>query len=134
MKKVYILIIAATVFYGCASSRQLPEKQIIPLKNTRWEIFSINKNIIDSSSIYIILKENGKLIGNAGCNSMGGLYIEEGTSIIFSQIISTKMYCSKIEQENLFLKALPLVDTYFIKNNELIFFSRGKEILKFMMH
>lgn len=44
--------------------------------------------------------------GKASCNSIGGLYKVKGTSIRFSNIISTKMACDKLEQENWLVRLL----------------------------
>jgi heat shock protein HslJ len=44
--------------------------------------------------------------GNAGCNKISGRYTLKGTSIKFSDVISTKMACDRLEQEYAFLDLL----------------------------
>ncbi|CAN5398108.1 hypothetical protein BH10BAC5_BH10BAC5_11640 [soil metagenome] len=135
MKKIiniFILILLyGTIFSGCRSSDSVMEGKNIMLKNTKWEIISINKNPVESSRIYLIFNENGKVNGNAGCNTMEGSYTVEETRIKITDILSTKMYCSDMEKENMLLAALPEADTFYIKDSILTLLSSGKEVIKF---
>ena len=60
--------------------------------------------------------------GATGCNSMGGNYQADGTSLRFSQMFSTKMACveeDRMRQETAFLNALNAVDRYAVSGDTL---------------
>ena len=58
--------------------------------------------------------------GSGGCNRISGKYILKGTSIKFSDIISTKMACDRLEQETAFLQLLQsTVSAYTVTQNVL---------------
>lgn len=58
--------------------------------------------------------------GNAGCNRVSGKYTLKGTSIRFSDIISTKMACPQIETETALLQLLEnTVSAYTVSKTSL---------------
>ena len=60
--------------------------------------------------------------GSTGCNHMGGTYQADGSSLRFSQMISTKMACvedDRMRQETAFLTALNAVDRYAVSGDTL---------------
>jgi heat shock protein HslJ len=73
--------------------------------------------------------------GATGCNTMGGTYEAEGTSIRFSQIFSTKMACveeERMRQEARFLKALETADRYAVTGDTLSLSAGGEVVAKFV--
>ena len=71
--------------------------------------------------VYFTLKiDENKIIGFAGCNSLGGKYELEGNKIKFQEIITTKMACPDVDfNESKFLSILSQVDNYTIHNDVL---------------
>ena len=67
--------------------------------------------------------EDGKLTGNAGCNSYSAGYTLDGEKLSFTAAISTKMYCEIpqgiMEQETAYLIALSKVARYRIIGDQL---------------
>ncbi|MGC4034692.1 MAG: META domain-containing protein [Chitinophagaceae bacterium] len=60
------------------------------------------------------------ILGKAPCNTFYGKYILKGTSVKFSEILSTKMACSQLEQENMFIKLLEqTVSAYSVSDKKL---------------
>ena len=57
------------------------------------------------------LSEPGKLTGQAPCNSYGGTLSAAGQKFIPGPILSTKMACDGLADENLYLQALQMVDS-----------------------
>lgn len=73
------------------------------------------------SNVYILFTSDSTFTGKAGCNNMNGRYVLKGTSIKFSDIITTKMACDKLEQETAFLQLLQnTVSAYTVNNNQLL--------------
>jgi heat shock protein HslJ len=116
----------------CTSSKETTN----PLINDVWAlefIKGVNYNPDSNSNqrpiIEIHLKDN-KLVGNTGCNSMNGTVIVEEDQIEFSDIITTKMFCSEsIEQE--FLIALGKVNNYKIEKMKLYLYEDDEETMIF---
>jgi len=117
----------------CTSSS---ETTINPIINDIWALEFI-KGVDyqpDSSSkerpiIEIDLKEK-KVTGNTGCNSMNGTVTVEEDQIEFSDIITTKKFCSNsIEQE--FLIALGMVNNYKVEKLKLYLYEDDQEIMIF---
>jgi heat shock protein HslJ len=79
----------------------------------------------DSSFIrepHIIFKEiDNRVSGNAGCNSISGIYVTESINQIkISKMISTKMACPGLAIESEFMKVLQEADNFNIVGDTLI--------------
>ncbi|MDZ4794223.1 MAG: META domain-containing protein [Bacteroidota bacterium] len=72
-----------------------------------------------------------RFIGNGGCNQVSGNYTIDRNSISFGEVLSTKMSCSDIEFETVFIATLGSIDRYEIKGNELLL-KRKREVLLVM--
>jgi heat shock protein HslJ len=73
--------------------------------------------------------------GATGCNTMGGTYEADETSIRFSQIFSTKMACveeERMRQEARFLKALETADRYAVSGDTLTLSAGAEVVAKFV--
>jgi heat shock protein HslJ len=78
-----------------------------------------------------INSSTNKFMGFAGCNRMNGTIFFERGLLRFTNIITTRMFCSENNKENEFLKALQSTTTYKVENlrltltnqsgNELVF-------------
>lgn len=119
MKISFIIFIILLILTGCSTAEKINEVKSLPLMQTRWEIQSINSVKIDSSRIYLLFEDDGKLRGNAGCNSLGGKYEASAGNIILTNIITTKMACPDLDKENLFLRAIQKSETYKILGSTL---------------
>ncbi|MFN2457543.1 MAG: META domain-containing protein [Chitinophagaceae bacterium] len=72
------------------------------------------------TNVFLTFNRDFSFTGNAGCNNISGKYSLKGTSIKFNDIISTKMACDRIEQENELLRLLQqTVSAYTINRNTL---------------
>lgn len=73
------------------------------------------------TGVYLTFNSDSTFSGNAGCNKMSGKYILKGTSIKFTNIVSTKMACNNLEQEQAFLKLLEeTVSAYTVSTTKLL--------------
>ena len=75
------------------------------------------------------LSEPGKLSGQAPCNSYGGKLNAEGQKFIPGPILSTKMACDGLADENLYLQALQMVDSAALDGDLLTL--TGEQVLVF---
>jgi heat shock protein HslJ len=147
MKRVlFIMAIAAMVCGMCScKSKQFiePDMGLISpdIANTRSsEEVVVNTNLVNKywklielmgkevtysedalKEAYISFKEDGKVNGNAGCNSFSGTYIlQNGNRIQFSQMISTKMLCLDMSIEDAFFQILKQADSYYVQSDKLV--------------
>ncbi len=74
---------------------------------------------IIKSALITINEKDGTFQGNGGCNQITGKVNVEANKIKFSNIISTKMYCDNMAQENKFTTSLEAAEKYKIDGCEL---------------
>jgi heat shock protein HslJ len=91
----------------------------------KWEVVSMQRQQKADketlSNVYIEFRNDLSFGGNASCNNMSGVYTLKGTSVKFSNIISTKMACNNLDQENAFLQLLEdRVSAYTVDANKLL--------------
>ncbi|MDP9229870.1 MAG: META domain-containing protein [Bacteroidota bacterium] len=91
----------------------------------KWDVVSMRRQqkaeLENLSGIYLEFGTDSAFNGNAGCNKIGGVYTLKGTSVIFSNVLSTKMACDKMEQENAFLELLQnTVSEYTVSDAKLL--------------
>lgn len=71
--------------------------------------------------------------GNGSCNTFGSTTAINGSTIIFSNIFSTKMYCEGVQQtEDSFFKLLSNVNRFEIKNKLLTLYMDKEMLLEFV--
>ena len=72
--------------------------------------------------ISLQFSQDGKVSGNAGCNSYSGTYTVTGTSMSISGFAVTRMYCGEpgvMDRESTYLAILPMMKVYRISGNAL---------------
>lgn len=99
---------------------------MIGFKNYKKEELIKNKATLDLS--------NHQSSANVGCNIIGfQVAIKNASSISFSNINSTKMFCMEVGQlENDFITALPKVTSYNIEGHFLTLTNSNGETIKFV--
>ena len=55
---------------------------------------------------FVAFKADGEVIGHGGCNRFFGSYTQEGNTLTFGPLASTKMACPNLKQEQEFMSAL----------------------------
>ena len=121
---------------SCGSSRSLSQQQT-DLYQTKWLLKKIQEGAgmqdVDTKAFIRFDKEKGSAGGNGSCNSFGSNVTIDGTSIRFSQLFSTKMYCEGVQAtEDRFFKLLEQADHYELKGNSLEL-KQGKKVLLVFM-
>lgn len=93
------------------------------------EEFVKDEQTINHPVIEIYLEE-GRVHGNAGCNTINGKVEVDGSKITFSEIITTEMACPG-DLEQRFLAALQSVDSYKLEKLRLFLYNSEEERLVF---
>ena len=133
MKSINFLFLTmfSVLMTFCTSSNETTTNPLIEdiwaLEFLKGVNYQPDSNTQEQPIIEIHLKDN-TVSGNTGCNSMNGAVIVEEDQIQFSDIITTKKFCSdSIEQE--FLIALGMVNNYKIEKLKLYLYENDNEIM-----
>lgn len=108
-----------------------------PLINTYWKLEELDGKAVttpeDQREAHMVLVgEESRVRGNAGCNNFFGTYQVEGDSLSFSQVGATMMACLEgMETEAGFLAALGAADRYEISGAMLSLYEGDKLLAKF---
>lgn len=113
-KTLIMILVFGILIAGCSS----PDT----LNNTSWRLTHLSdQSVLTDTEVTLIFAEDS-LGGIDGCNSYGGSYTSEGSTIeVGEDIVSTMMYCSdQIQtQTNAFYKALLDAATFEIAGGKL---------------
>jgi len=147
MKTKFIMILPALLviflLINCSSSRvnaknittgETPVTAIdTSLQDTYWRLTALGEKPVDTSKnikeMYIVFRsENNRVEGNGGCNTFAGPYeLKDDSSFVLGELVSTRMFCPGIENENAFFKALSAADHFQIHDDTLIL-SKGRAV------
>lgn len=102
------------------------------LTNTRWQLSALGDDILDADgeqSPYLTLNNEGKVLGHAGCNSLNGSYQQDGETLSFGPIATTRKACPEMEGEQAFLQALKATSRFRIDGELLTLFDDNNQPL-----
>ena len=128
-----VLIIAACNTQG--KSQQSEPKA--SLTNTYWKLAEMNGKPVqtpeNAREVHIKFVEDGnRLQGFAGCNGVGGDYTLGKHNKITMRMISTQMYCDRMEVENYLSDAVTKADNYRIEGEKLFLLQGKKQLAEFV--
>lgn len=116
-----LIVFAALVFAFAPAVAQDSDN----LVGTQWQLVSYASGTPVTADSYIILEfgAENQVLGFGGCNTYNGLYSVDGSTITFSEIISTRKSCiigaDVTMQEQAYLGALPFATAYEITDDQL---------------
>jgi len=101
----------------------------------KWRLTHIGGVAIPTAKPYILLDAKAKrLEGDGGCNRMSGAFESNGSTVKFSQIISTKRACADRQLqlvETRFVEYLGRAGSYFIRGDVMRLYAAGVAVLTF---
>lgn len=112
-----------------------------PLAGTRWRLTfygsaGAETTVIEGTELTLDFEADNEVTGSAGCNDFAAQYVTTDASIVFSQIVSTEIFCSEggvMDQEEAYLEALETAGTFERTEDELrIWYGDGQRILNFV--
>lgn len=123
-----ILVLLAASMSACSSASSQPD-----LNGTSWTLTQLKGNPVASQQAPTLIFADGKVSGNASCNSFGGEYKRgSGDALKFGQMMSTLMACaddSLMKQETSYLGMLEQVAKYKMENDQLFLYGQGGQLL-----
>ena len=128
--KMYAAALGVLVFAGATVLAQNAGSV-----SRKWELVELNGQRIAESKAFIEINDNEtRVTGNAGCNRLTGKVAVIGKRIEFSEIATTKMFCSDrnaMRQETAFVRALEAAKRYRQAGNTLELVDRSRTVAKF---
>ncbi len=92
----------------------------------------VSKSIKGKKKVYYIeFMMDNTFIAFAGCNSFHGSYKLKGENISFGDVITTKMACEDMKDENSLMEVLRDADQYRIENGQLLILDGKSTAAKF---
>jgi heat shock protein HslJ len=105
------------------------------LSGTEWNLVEMDGHppLAEGGPLTIGFENGDHVGGNSGCNSYGGVYAVDGSSMVISDLVSTLRACAGPlnEQEAEFLRALGEAAAYEISNGRLMLKDGGGTVLVF---
>lgn len=105
------------------------ETQEAALAGPTWQATGINNgaeavvSALEAAEVTAVFAEDGTVSGSSGCNTYGGSYTVDGSSIAIGPLASTEMACSEpdgvMTQETQFLVAMERASEYRIDGSTL---------------
>jgi heat shock protein HslJ len=95
------LALGAVAIVGCAKvvSDVRKTRPLAMLEGSEWGLKDTDQ--------FIAFKTKGEVIGNGGCNNFFGTYSQDGETLTFGPLASTKKAClGKMEAETVFMNAV----------------------------
>ena len=110
------------------------------LANTQWTLVSFthagaDTPVLPGSSLTLSFQQNGEVEGTGGCNSFGGQYSIQGSTLLFQQLLHTDMACTAQgvdQQEQSYLEALQSAIRFEQAGDSLkIWYGNRQDVLNF---
>jgi copper homeostasis protein (lipoprotein) len=112
----------------------VPPSEATSLEGATWELVQLNGvNLSDPNATVVshyIKLTDGRLSAKAGCNQLAGSYTTEGPTLRFGQIVSTKMACENMADEQALAKVLETTDGYALETGSLVLLNGSTELAR----
>lgn len=126
MKKIMILCLSIIGLVSCKETKEIINTTNSVLLSGDYKVTSINgENVSDKEVVLSFNTSENHISANAGCNDMGADFTKELNTLIFGNIIATKMFCDgKMDTERALTGALRAVGSFEFENSVLILYSK----------
>lgn len=129
---LFSILVLVAILTACSGSGT---EDTASLDGTSWVLVTYSKNSPLAGTEPTLKFEGGQVSGSASCNSYGGSYIVDDSSLNFGDMFMTEMYCTDpegiMDQENAYLQLLGQAHSYEIQDGTLVIFSGDHETLTF---
>jgi len=126
MKITYFLFLIMFIA-SCKTTKKTKKEMSL---NNKYQVVKING--LDSLSVKPTLNfdfEKNKANGFAGCNRFTADFTKEKNKLKLGMLIATKMYCTNMKVEKVFLSNLNKTTQYKTTNNELFLMDETGKVL-----
>jgi heat shock protein HslJ len=94
-KATFLILAPLLVVAACSSTPGRPGSGFTTpdLAGTRWVVTSIDGRAPAGPALTADFGNDGRVSGDAGCNSYSGPYIQDGRTVQFGELLSTRRAC-----------------------------------------
>ncbi len=126
----YLVVAVVVILASCMTPQGSPGEGFTApeLSGTRWVVTSIDGRPPAGPALTTDFGNDGRVSGDAGCNSFSGPYIQTGRTVQFGELLSTRRACvdeNRQRQETRLLNILQGPTTLQLNRSRLTV--RGKE-------
>ena len=130
-----LLPLVAVIFLGVLAGCSImnPKADLANLGDSKWTLISINQTPVNLNNAFVQFDEKeSKISGVAACNRFNAGYEMIRNNIKFESIITTKMFCEELmDEENQIITNLQNVTRYEVKANMLYFYGHDHLLLTY---
>lgn len=104
---------------GCQSTETLLDVDL----HGEWQVNRIDGQTVSVNTGYLAFTEDGRVLGNTGCNLFAGSYVFANQRLRLSPVGSTRRLCTEPaanQQEQTFLRALGSIQSVRISDDTLL--------------
>lgn len=83
-------------FEGCGGDPLAPAT----LANTSWQVLAVNGRETPGGDRYMVTFQGDRMSARFGCNTMGGSFQVQGTTLTVGRLAATRMACGDMSAEN----------------------------------
>lgn len=118
---------------GTVDDTHMLNMKNVDITDTRWKVIELNKKEVTEENTpvgvpYLVLSEDGKFDGKAGCNRLFGDYsLGKSLQIQFSNYGITKIACPRGSIENTYIQFLNDARSLSIQDNQMVFYNDNME-------
>ena len=105
------------------------------LEGTSWRLISYDGKAVIPGSGPTLFFEDGKIGGNASCNTFGGSYKQTGNRLEIGETFWTLMACvddELMDQENAFMRLLSGTMNFEMNSSQLVITSESGKMMVFV--
>lgn len=125
MQRLLCALVLGTAPLFASAADRLPDLNAL-LTGTRWTLQSLDGSAQPAAAgatpVQLMLnRETQRLSGHTGCNRLMGRFVQRGTLLTLSPLVTTRMACAEpaMKQEQAVLKMLGEIDGYRVENRTL---------------
>lgn len=109
-----------------------------PLAGTAWRLEELNGQPVvvgtgDAAPTLLFAAGEPRASGNGGCNQFNGPYVQNGASLRFGPLASTRRACADeaaTRQETAYLRALESTTRYSVEGDLLVLYSENQVVAR----
>lgn len=132
--RILALLLVALLAGSCSATkchcRAYQKKYRRPLTGTTWQLVQLDgRSLQPAEGRYTLTlsADEGRISGTGGCNRLAGPFeTDKNRTLKFGPLITTRMACPDLEQEQRFLQALASTTHYDMDGPLLLLLSDGE--------
>jgi heat shock protein HslJ len=117
-----VIAAAAIASAACTNDNLLSPSALTTVRGTEWSLVELNGTAVATSgrNLTLLLADNNRATGFAGCNQFSGSYSLASDSLRFSAMAMTRMFCAETaDLEQGYVAALESTRAYRVSETRL---------------